>query len=624
MNRLSTGTGKEKIMNSNIQNNPTERPEAADPTVYDWQYIIDIALKHRRELLLANIIAALATIASVPVPLLLPLLVDEVLLHHPGRVVGAIQAITPSDWHGPALYIGIILVTTLFLRLIALIMNVWQARQFTIIAKDVIFRIRQRLLRHLEKVSMAEYEVLGSGTVSSYFVTDLNTVDQFVGSTVSRLLVAVLTIIGVAVVLLWIHWQLALLILFANPLVIYFTMVLGEHVKDLKHRENTAFAVFQQALTETLDSIHQIRASNRERHYILHIIDLAQSVREHGIAYAWKSDAAGRLSYVVFLFGFDIFRAVSMWMVLFSGLTIGQMFAVFGYLWFMMAPVQEILNIQYAWYGAKAALQRINQLVHLRQEPEYPHTLDPFKNKNTVAVRIEDVHFAYGAGPDVLNGINLNIKPGEKVALVGASGGGKSTLVQVLIGLYTPRQGTVYYDEVPVTQIGLNVVRENVATVLQHPALFNDTVRKNITLGRELPDVDLWEALEIAQLKTTVTGMSHGLDTIVGRQGVRLSGGQRQRLAIARMILSDPKVVILDEATSALDAETEYQLHVALNDFLKGRTTLIVAHRLSAIKQANHVYVFEAGTISEQGSHRELLSQNGLYAKLYGVRQSAG
>ncbi len=608
---------------SDIHDTPIPEKNKAVGQLYNWEYILNIASEHKREIVYANIIAILATLASVPLPLLMPLLVDEVLLNQPATVVATINANTPDVWHGPTLYISVILIFTLCLRLTALVLNVWQSRQFTIIAKDVIFRIRHSLLSHLEKVSMSEYETLGSGTVASYLVTDLQTIDEFVGTTVSRLLVAILTVIGVAAILLWIHWQLALLILLVNPIVIYFTMVLGKHVKELKKEENSAFAIFQQSLVETLDSIHQIRASNRERHYIKRIINQARTVKEHGAAFAWKSDAANRLSFVIFLFGFDLFRAVAMMMVVFSGLSIGQMFAVFGYLWFMMGPVQEILNIQYAWYSAKAALERINSLPQLQQEPEYHHVKNPFENRHTVGIRIEDVHFSYGSNDsDVLDGINLDIVAGEKIALVGASGGGKSTLVQVLIGLYTAREGMIYYDGVPVSDIGLDVIRENVATVLQHPALFNDSIRANLTMGRELYDDQLWHALEIAQLKSTVEEMQNGLDTIVGRQGIRLSGGQRQRLAIARMVLSEPKVVILDEATSALDAETEYQLHAALSDFLKDRTTLIVAHRLSAIKQASHVYVFEAGVISEQGSHRELLSQDGLYSKLYGVRQS--
>ncbi|MEN8261025.1 MAG: ABC transporter ATP-binding protein [Pseudomonadota bacterium] len=552
----------------------------------------------------------------------MPLLVDEVLLNQPGIAVETINRMAPADWHGPVLYILAVLFLTLVLRIVALIFNIIQARRFTRISKDIIYRIRFGLIRRLQTISMAEYETLGSGTVVTHLVTDLDTLDTFIGSTVSKLLLAVLTIVGTALVLLWIHWQLAVFILFLNPVVIYFTKLLGRQVKNLKKKENTAFEAFQLALTETLDAIHQIRASNRERYYMLRLADAARSVKDHSISFAWKSDAAGRVSFLVFLFGFDVFRAIAMFMVFYSDLTIGQMLAVFGYLWFMMGPVQEILGIQYSYYGAKAALSRINRLLDLKQEPRYPHREDPFTGKKTVGVHVENLHFSYGTEGDVLNGITLDIKPGGKVALVGASGGGKSTLVQVLIGLYPATRGKIAFDGVPIERIGLDVVREHVVTVLQHPVLFNDTIRGNLTLGRTHSDAELWQALEVAQLKESVMKLEHGLDTLVGRLGMRLSGGQRQRMAIARMILSDPKVVILDEATSALDTETEHRLHEALSQFLENRTTIIVAHRLSAVRQADQVYVFEDGSIIEQGPHAALLRCNGLYAKLYGERQS--
>ena len=587
---------------------------------YTWDTIYQIALEHKKELVFSHFMAILATIASVPVPLLMPLLVDEVLLNKPGPAIGIINRLFPEQWHLPILYISVILIVSLLLRIIAIIFNIIQARHFSCISKDIIFRIRKNLIGHLQTISMSEYESLGTGTVVTHLVKDLDTIDTFIGTTVSKLLVASLTIIGTAVILLWMHWQLGLFILLLNPVVIYFTRVVGSRVKDLKSRENSAYEVFQQSLTETLEAIHQIRASNREQYYCRQLIESARSVKDFSTAFAWKSDAASRLSFLVFLFGFDIFRACAMLMVFYSDLSIGQMLAVFGYLWFMMAPVQEILGIQYAFYAAKAALFRINRLNALKQEPYYPHFENPFKNKKTVAIRVDNLHFSYGE-EKILNGIQLNIKAGEKVALVGASGGGKSTLIQTLIGLYLPSEGRIYFDNVPIERIGLEVVRENVVTVLQHPVLFNDTIRANLTLGKPASDAALWNALTIAQLKDAVKDLENGLDTIVGRQGMRLSGGQRQRMAIARMIVANPKIVILDEATSALDTETEHKLHAALANFLKGRTTIIIAHRLSAVKQADHVYVFEQGKICEQGRHETLISQNGLYAKLYGEYQ---
>ena len=589
--------------------------KSAKPS-YTWGTIYGIALEHKKALIYSHFIAVLAMIASVPVPLLMPMLVDEVLLKKPGVAMSLINPWFPIEWHQPVLYIAVILIVSLLLRIIAIIFNIIQARHFSCIAKDIVFRIRQNLIGHLQTISMSEYESLGTGTVVTHLVKDLDTIDTFIGTTVSKLLVASLTILGTAVILLWMHWQLGLFIMLLNPAVIYFTRVVGSRVKDLKAKENSAYQVFQQALTETLEAIHQIRASNREQHYCAQLISSARSVKEYSAAYAWKSDAASRISFLVFLFGFDIFRACAMLMVFYSDLSIGQMLAVFGYLWFMMAPVQEILSIQYAFYAAKAALVRINCLYALQQEPAYAHLENPFLDKKTVAIRVDNLHFSYGE-ETILNGINLSIKAGEKVAFVGASGGGKSTLIQSLIGLYTPSSGQICFDNVPIERIGLDVVREHVVTVLQHPVLFNDSIRANLTLGKKVTDAELWNALAIAQLTDTVKDLAQGLETFVGRQGMRLSGGQRQRMAIARMVVADPKVVILDEATSALDSETEHHLHVALADFLKGRTTLIIAHRLSAVKQADHVYVFEQGLVIEQGNHETLLNQNGLYAKLY-------
>ncbi len=581
-----------------------------------------MVLSHRRDLVTANLVALLGTVMAVPVPLLIPLLVDEVLLHKPGSLVALSNRIFPESWHGPVLYISAVLLLTLVLRFLALVFNVWQTRVFTRISKDVIFRIRRDLLERLQYFSMAEYEVLGPSTVASHLVTDLDAVDQFVSTSTSKFIVALLTVVGTAVVLLWMNWQLALFILFLNPVVIYVTTLFGRKVKQLKSMENRAWQAFQEALAETLDAIEQVRAANREKHYIRRIVEKADRIRTRSAAFTWKSDAANRLSFMIFLFGFDVFRAVSMLMVLYSDLTIGEMLAVFAYLWFMMGPVQELLNIQYAYHAARAALGRINALVDVQLEPRFPHEIDPFQGKKTVSIQMEKICFRYGDGPLILKEVSLKIAAGEKVALVGASGGGKSTLVKILLGLYLPDSGCVCFDGVPVERIGLDVVRDNVATVLQHPALLDDTVRVNLTFGDEIPDEKLWQALEVAQLDEVVRHLPAGLETRIGRSGVRLSGGQRQRLAVARMVLREPKVVILDEATSALDTDTEARLHQALNRFLEGRTTLIIAHRLSAVKQADRVLVFEDGRIVEQGRHDELLEEGGLYASLYG-RQEA-
>jgi len=593
---------------------------ASVPDRLTWAEIRRLALRHKKALWIANGVAVLATLCSVPIPLLLPLLVDEVLLGNGDGALKIMNHWLPTAWQSAAGYIGLMLVITLVLRCGALLFNVLQARLFSRLAKDIVFRIRLRLIERLKRISLAEYESLGSGTVTTHLVTDLDTLDKFVGETLSRFLVAMLTLLGTSAILLWMHWQLALLILLFNPLVIYATVQLGKRVKHLKKLENDSTARFTQALTETLDSIQEVRAGNRQGFFLGRLGLRAREVRDFAVASQWKSDASNRASGLLFQFGIDIFRAAAMLTVLFSDLSIGQMLAVFSYLWFMIGPVEQLLNLQYAYYAADGAVTRINQLLARSDEPQYPGGANPFVGRQTVGIEVRDLSFSYGE-EKVLDHLNLTIAPGEKVAIVGTSGGGKSTLVQLLLGLYTPQAGSIHFADASQPEIGLQTIREHVAVVLQHPALFNDTVRANLTMGRERTDEACWHALEIAQLDGTIHALPQGLDSILGRSGVRLSGGQRQRLAIARMVLAEPKVVILDEATSALDAATEYNLHHALGKFLSGRTTLIIAHRLSAVKQADRVLVFDGGRIAEDGDHQQLIAEGGLYAKLYGHLQ---
>ncbi|MCP2071190.1 UNVERIFIED_ORG: ATP-binding cassette subfamily C protein [Pseudomonas lini] len=585
-----------------------------------WAEIRRLALKHKKALWIANGVAVLATLCSVPIPLLLPLLVDEVLLGHGDAALKVMNQALPTAWQSAAGYIGLMLLVTLVLRCGALLFNVLQARLFARLAKDIVYRIRIRLIERLKRISLGEYESLGSGTVAAHLVTDLDTLDKFVGETLSRFLVAMLTLVGTAGILLWMHWELALLILLFNPLVIYATVQLGKRVKHLKKLENDSTSRFTQALTETLDAIQEVRAGNRQGFFLGRLGARAKEVRDYAVSSQWKTDASNRASGLLFQFGIDIFRAAAMLTVLFSDLSIGQMLAVFSYLWFMIGPVEQLLNLQYAFYAAGGALSRINELLARADEPQYAGGVDPFKGRDTVGIDIQGLSFGYGEEL-VLNQLNLSILPGEKVAIVGASGGGKSTLVQLLLGLYTPQSGSIRFGGATQQEIGLETIRENVAVVLQHPALFNDTVRANLSMGRECSDEACWQALEIAQLDVTVRALPQGLESIVGRSGVRLSGGQRQRLAIARMVLADPRVVILDEATSALDAATEYNLHQALARFLSARTTLIIAHRLSAVKQADRVLVFDDGQIAEDGDHLQLIAEGGLYARLYGHLQ---
>lgn len=579
-----------------------------------WQQ----AKKHKPRLYSANALAIIATLIAVPIPLLLPLMVDEVLLNKPAEGIAILNSFMPESMQTATGYIAAMLLLIILMRIVSQALNILQIRQFTLVSKTITCYIRQFLLDKLGRISFKEFESHGSGGVTAHLVTDIETIDSFIGSSLSRFLVSLLTVIGVAAVLLWLDWRLGLFILLLNPVIIWLSRKMGQRVQHLKKAENQSFERFQQRLVETLDGLYQLRAANREKQFLERLKDDANNIRHDADTYAWQADAAGRLSFLMFLLGFEVFRAVAMVMVAFSSLSIGEIFAVFGYLWFMLTPIQDLLSMQYSWFSAKAAINRLNRLLALQEDPLQADTNHPALTQQTLAIEFDNIRFHYDDEKQVLDSASLSIPAGKKVALVGASGGGKSTLIQLLLGLYRKNEGDIRINGASIDEIGYEALRRHTAVVLQQPTIFNDTLRANLTLGDTgFIDQQLWDALKVAQLDDVVEKLDKGLDTELGRQGLKLSGGQRQRLAIARMVLTDPKLVIMDEATSALDTLTESRLQQALSDFLKGRTTLIVAHRLSAILHADIIYVLEDGKVVQSGQHRDLVQKQGLYRTLY-------
>ena len=580
------------------------------PEKISLKYIFKLLLNDRKSLILGQILTIIGILISVPIPLLLPLLVDEVLLNKPNFFVNNINELFEAG--SPLYYIVLVTIVVIFLRFIHFIFGVYITKIFTKISKYVTFKIREKLLHHLELVNMNEYESLGSGSISANLITDVNTLDNFIVSIASKFVASILTLLAVAVVIITIDPILGLMILFIQPIIMIISKKIAKKTGDLKQKENKAIELFQNNINETLDLFGQIKASNKEKFFFDDSISKAQNIRQTSNEFNYKSVAYERFSFTIFLFAFEIFRAIGLVLVAYSDLSIGLMFAMFGYIWFIMTPVQDILTIQYAYASANAAMNRINKILDLNCEKNGTTLLE--KDVKKIDISIRNLDFSYKEDKPTLKDVSFDIKAGEKIAIIGASGSGKTTIANIISGFYSKNAGDILYNNISIDILNRQSLRENIFLVLQMPILFNNTLKFNITMGNEnISDEEIYEALKIAQLYDVVQNMSDSLDTLVGKHGVRLSGGQRQRLSIARMIIANPAVVIFDESTSALDVHTEVKLFSALEEFLKNRTVITIAHRLSTVKNAQMIYVLEDGKLVQSGNHKELEEQEGHY-----------
>jgi ATP-binding cassette subfamily C protein len=253
-----------------------------------------------------------------------------------------------------------------------------------------------------------------------------------------------------------------------------------------------------------------------------------------------------------------------------------------------MTPIQEILSIQYSYFAFKSAATRINEIFKMKKEPEYPHLINPFSTSPTI--EIKNITFKY-KDKLIFNNASSIIYPNKITAIIGASGAGKTTLAKIIAGLLVVENGDILYNNVSFKKIGLDIIRKNVTLILQETKLFNDTLLFNLTLGKEFSKEEINQAIKLAELENVINRLENGLNTLVGKNGVKLSGGEKQRVAIARMLLYKPKVVILDESTSALDIDTEDRVFKNIENFLKNRTSIIIAHRAETIAKADDIII---------------------------------
>ena len=565
-------------------------------------------------------LALLASVGSVATDLLRPwplkIIVDNVLspthAHHQARIDAIILALV-----GPA-HSRILIAAIALLVLVAALNSLCDFAQMFWMSnagQRVVFALRRALYGHIQRLSLGFHDAQRTGDLLARVTGDIQAIQALVTTGLSTLVTNGLTLAGMAAIMALMDWRFAALALSVTPVLVIVTVYYTRRIKRAsrlaRHTEGAVTSVAQ----ETFAAVRLVQAFTREDYEDERFGRQNEQSLSASLAATTLQAQFTPLVDILVALGTALFIGAGAAQVLQGRLTVGGLLVFLSYLGLMYKPIRQLTKLSAVISRATASAERIAEIMRAAPDvADHPDAVAAAHLRGQVA--FQQVHFAYDDVP-ILRGIDLVVAPGQTVALVGPTGAGKSTLVSLLQRFYDPQEGSILLDGIDLRRLTLASLRGCISIVPQESVLFQTTIRENIAYGR--PEATMEEILAAAQAANAhefIGRLPQGYDTVIGERGETLSGGQRQRVAIARAMVRDAPILILDEPTSSLDASAEALTLEALERLRRGRTTFIIAHRLSTVRTADTIVVLDGGRIVEQGSHAELVERGGYYRRL--------
>ena len=476
--------------------------------------------------------------------------------------------------------------------------------------------MRRKLFAHIQKLDFRFFDNNKTGHLIGRMTNDLNDIGELAHHGPEDVFIAVMTLIGSFSLMAYINLELALLTFIIVPVMGWMIIYFGGRMTKTYRRLFDNIGNFNARIEDNVGGIRVVQSFANEAHEAkLFATDNQQFRQTKLMAYKLMAKSAS-VSYMMMRLITVFVMICGAWFFIQDKIEMGEFMAFLLLSNIFFRPIEKINAVIESYPKGIAGFKRYLEIIDTEpQITDAPDAIEVPAVKGNIAY--EGVSFSYETGREILHGINLNIRAGETVAFVGPSGAGKTTLCSLLPRFYEASAGRITIDGIDIRDIKLSSLRKHIGIVQQDVFLFSGTIRENIAYGNlDATDEQIWEAARRASLEEIIRSLPDGMDTVIGERGVKLSGGQKQRLSIARMFLKNPPILILDEATSALDTETEAQIQQSLAELSAGRTTLVIAHRLTTIKNADRIIVVDKDGIAEEGKHQELIAAGGIYSRL--------